>query len=59
MTLAAGLTGAIYRGAYGPAGVGLRFPPTFAPSVVPVLSELPGVGEAFFAQRPDPTPPTR
>lgn len=50
VTLAAvGLTGAIYRGAYGPAGVGLSLP-TFAPSVVPVLSELPGVGEAFFAQ---------
>lgn len=50
VTLAAvGLTGAIYRGAYGPGGVGLSLP-TFAPSVVPVLSDLPAVGEAFFAQ---------
>lgn len=50
VTLAAvGLTGAIYRGAYGPGGVGLSLP-TFAPSVVPVLSDIPAVGEAFFAQ---------
>lgn len=44
-----GLTGAIYRGAYGPGGVGLSLP-TLAPSVVPVLSGIPAMGEAFFAQ---------
>ncbi len=44
-----GLTGAIYRGAYGPGGVGLTLP-TFAPSIVPVLSDIPVIGEAFFAQ---------
>jgi simple sugar transport system permease protein len=50
MTLAAlGLTGAIYRRAFGTAGAGLSLP-TLAPLEVPGLSRLPLVGPALFAQ---------
>ncbi len=50
VTLAAvGLTGAIYRGAYGPAGVGLSLP-TLPVTPLPLLSRLPLVGQALFAQ---------
>jgi general nucleoside transport system permease protein len=54
ITLAAvGLTGTIYRQAYGAAGAGLDLP-TLAPVPVPGLSTLPVIGSAFFAQ-PAPT----
>lgn len=50
MTLAAlGLTGAIYRRAFGTAGAGLSLP-TLTPLEVPGLSRLPLVGPALFAQ---------
>lgn len=50
MTLASvGLTGAIYRRAYGPAGVGLSLP-TFPVVPLPGLSRLPLVGPALFQQ---------
>jgi simple sugar transport system permease protein len=50
MTLAAlGLTGAIYRRAFGSAGAGLSLP-TLAPLEMPGLSRLPLVGPALFAQ---------
>jgi simple sugar transport system permease protein len=50
MTLAAlGLTGAIYRRAFGTAGAGLSLP-TLAPLEMPGLSRLPLVGPALFAQ---------
>jgi general nucleoside transport system permease protein len=44
-----GLTGAIYRRAYGPAGVGLSLP-TFPELPLPGLSSIPVVGSAFFQQ---------
>ncbi len=44
-----GLTGAIYRAAYGPGGVGLSLP-TFPVTSVPGLSALPVVGAALFQQ---------
>jgi general nucleoside transport system permease protein len=54
ITLAAvGLTGTIYRQAFGAAGVGLDLP-TFGPVALPGLSELPVVGRALFGQ-PAPT----
>jgi simple sugar transport system permease protein len=50
LTLAAvGLTGAIYRQAYGAAGVGLSVP-TFGLLAVPGLHRVPIVGPALFAQ---------
>ncbi|MEO8635092.1 MAG: ABC transporter permease [Gemmatimonadales bacterium] len=50
MTLASiGLTGAIYRSAYGPSGVGLTLP-TLAPLAVPGLAGIPVIGPAFFQQ---------
>lgn len=50
VTLAAvGLTGAIYRSAYGPGGVGLTLP-TLPSLPVPLLHGVPVVGEALFAQ---------
>lgn len=50
VTLASvGLTGAIYRAAYGPGGVGLSLP-TFPVTSVPGLSALPVVGAALFQQ---------
>ena len=54
ITLAAvGLTGTIYRQAYGAAGAGLDLP-TLAPIPIPVLSALPLLGPALFSQ-PAPT----
>lgn len=47
--LATGLTGTLYRTAYGPAGAALSIP-TLAPWPLPVLSELPLIGRALFAQ---------
>jgi ABC-type uncharacterized transport system permease subunit len=44
-----GLTGTIYRQFYGPAGVGLSLE-TFVPRPIPLLSELPVLGAALFAQ---------
>lgn len=54
VTLAAvGLTGTIYRQAYGAGGAGLALP-TLAPIAIPGLADLPVVGQALFAQ-PVPT----
>lgn len=54
VTLASvGLTGVIYREAYGTAGAGLSLP-TFPAMPVPGLAGLPVVGEALFTQ-PAPT----
>ncbi len=50
---AIGLTGTIYRQAYGAAGAGLDLP-TLAPIPIPGLSALPVLGPALFAQ-PAPT----
>lgn len=44
-----GLTGAVYRNAYGPAGVGLSLP-TFPVVPIPGLSAIPVVGAALFQQ---------
>lgn len=46
---AVGLTGAIYRRAYGAAGVGLTLP-TFPVLPIPGLSRIPVIGSALFAQ---------
>src|SRR3954471_11524262 len=46
---AVGLTGAVYRAAYGVGGAGLRLP-TLAPVAVPLLARVPLVGPALFAQ---------
>jgi general nucleoside transport system permease protein len=54
VTLAAiGLTGMIYRKAYGDAGAGLSLP-TFSNLSVPALSSIPLIGPGFFNQ-PAPT----
>jgi general nucleoside transport system permease protein len=50
---AVGLTGTIYRLAFGAAGSGLDLP-TLAPLPLPGLSKLPVIGAAFFGQ-PAPT----
>lgn len=47
--LCVGLTGTIYRQAYGTGGVGLSLP-TFPNLYLPVLSGVPVVGPALFAQ---------
>ena len=47
--LATGLTGTLYRTLYGPAGAALSIP-TLAPVPIPLLSHLPLVGRALFAQ---------
>jgi simple sugar transport system permease protein len=44
-----GMTGAVYRKAYGPAGVGLSLP-TFPAVPIPGLAAIPVVGPAFFQQ---------
>ncbi|HSR14993.1 MAG TPA: ABC transporter permease [Gemmatimonadales bacterium] len=50
VTLASvGLTGIVYRQAYGTAGAGLSLP-TFGEVALPGLSRLPVLGEAFFSQ---------
>jgi ABC-type uncharacterized transport system permease subunit len=46
---AVGLTGAIYRQAYGSAGVGLSLP-TFAVTPLPFIGSIPLVGPALFQQ---------
>jgi simple sugar transport system permease protein len=51
--VAVGLTGTIYRQAYGTGGAGLALP-TLAPVAIPGLANLPLVGPALFAQ-PVPT----
>ncbi len=54
ITLAAvGLTGTIYREAYGVSGAGLTIP-TLAPLAIPGLARIPVLGPALFAQ-PAPT----
>jgi general nucleoside transport system permease protein len=50
---AVGLTGTIYREAYGTAGAGLTLP-TLSPIAIPELSRIPVIGPALFAQ-PAPT----
>jgi simple sugar transport system permease protein len=47
--LATGVTGTIYRTAYGAAGAALSIP-TLAPISLPVLSDLPLIGRALFVQ---------
>jgi simple sugar transport system permease protein len=47
--LGLGLTGTLYRLAYGSGGAALHTP-TAGPRLVPVLNQLPIVGKAFFAQ---------
>ncbi|HJR65701.1 MAG TPA: ABC transporter permease [Gemmatimonadaceae bacterium] len=47
--LATGITGTVYRTAYGAAGAALSIP-TIAPLPIPVLSDIPLVGRALFAQ---------
>lgn len=49
--LATGLTGTLYRTVYGAAGAALTIP-TVAPLPIPVLSEIPLIGRALFAQPP-------
>jgi len=46
---AVGLTGAIYRSAFGAAGPGLSIP-TFSTQGIPLLKEVPLIGPAFFEQ---------
>jgi ABC-type uncharacterized transport system permease subunit len=54
MTLAAvGLTGTIYRRAFGTGGAALTIP-TFSPVSIPGLADIPVVGPAFF-EHPAPT----
>lgn len=50
---AVGLTGTVYRQAFGAAGAGLDLP-TLAPVALPMLSSVPVLGRAFFDQ-PAPT----
>lgn len=47
--LATGITGTVYRTVYGTAGAALSIP-TMAPLPIPILSDVPLVGRAFFAQ---------
>lgn len=47
--LMVGVTGAVYRSAFGPGGVGLSLP-TLKPVPVPGLATIPVVGPAFFTQ---------
>jgi len=46
-----GMTGAIYQARFGATGTELSLP-TLAPVAIPVLSEIPLVGSALFAQAP-------
>lgn len=50
---AIGVTGAVYRAAFGVTGAALSLP-TFAPAAIPGLSRIPVLGHALFAQ-PAPT----
>jgi ABC-type uncharacterized transport system permease subunit len=47
--LAIGLTGTLYRAIYGPAGAALTIS-TMRPLPIPLLSEIPLIGRALFAQ---------
>ena len=47
--LGLGLTGTLYRTLYGATGAGLTIP-TVGPAPIPLLSRIPLLGEAFFAQ---------
>jgi ABC-type uncharacterized transport system permease subunit len=47
--LALGLTGTLYRAVFGPAGAALTIP-TVKPLPIPLLSEIPVIGRALFAQ---------
>ncbi len=49
--LALGLTGTVYRQAYGSGGAALQIT-TMQPLLIPGLSSLPVIGQAFFAQPP-------
>jgi ABC-type uncharacterized transport system permease subunit len=49
--LAIGVTGTLYRTMYGASGAALTIP-TVAPMAIPLLSEIPIVGPALFAQPP-------
>jgi ABC-type uncharacterized transport system permease subunit len=49
--LALGLTGMLYRTLYGAAGAALTIP-TVAPLPIPLLSDIPVIGLAFFSQAP-------
>jgi ABC-type uncharacterized transport system permease subunit len=49
--LSVGATGTLYRALYGSSGAALATP-TSAPVRIPVLSQLPVIGSAFFAQPP-------
>jgi simple sugar transport system permease protein len=49
--LALGVTGTLYRQVYGPTGAALQIS-TMQPLVIPVLSSIPLIGRAFFAQPP-------
>jgi len=46
-----GLTGAIYQARFGATGTALTLP-TLAPAPLPILSDIPWVGSALFAQAP-------
>jgi ABC-type uncharacterized transport system permease subunit len=46
-----GFTGAVYQARFGVTGTALTLP-TLAPAPIPVLSDVPFVGSAFFAQAP-------
>jgi simple sugar transport system permease protein len=47
--LSVGLTGTLYRGIYGATGAALTIP-TARPFAIPLLSRIPVIGSAFFAQ---------
>ena len=47
--LALGVTGLLYRGIFGTTGVALTIP-TIGPVPIPILSSIPIIGHAFFAQ---------
>jgi simple sugar transport system permease protein len=49
--LCLGVTGTLYRFLYGATGAGLTIP-TSGPVAIPVLSRIPWIGTAFFAQPP-------
>lgn len=49
--LALGLTGLLYRASFGESGAALSIP-TIGPWAVPVLSTIPTIGSALFAQPP-------
>jgi len=46
-----GMTGAVYQGYFGPTGAQLTLP-TLAAAPLPILSDIPWIGGAFFGQAP-------